>query len=45
MAVNYTVRAEVVDLRRDLPNVTWVRTEAPGSSDQEVLRRAPVECS
>jgi predicted nuclease of predicted toxin-antitoxin system len=33
----------VVALRRAGHDVAWIRTDAPGSSDTEVLRRAQVE--
>ncbi len=41
---NENVAGEIVDaLRERGHDVTWIRTVAPGSSDQEVLRRALVE--
>lgn len=36
-------RVAVDALRAEGHDVFWVRTEAPGSSDREVLRRADVE--
>ena len=33
----------VVALRKAGHDVAWIRTEAPGSSDREVLRRAQTE--
>lgn len=33
----------VVALREAGHDVAWIRTEAPGSSDREVLRRAQIE--
>ena len=41
---NENFPGEAVDaLRREGHDVVWIRTEAPGSSDKEVLQRAQSE--